>query len=404
MLSNKLKLIKKNNCSLKNSLFVLINKYNDLIGKEKLFNIGYNSYIKDKHGKDRLVYSARIGKSMVTTWYDNEMTRICDISNNKIINDKQLIVHNNICHNLSLFNDTNNIIGYGGVYATSRNSTNQQGIFSFKYNNDEISNIKLTIPKNISAKTNFETAFDSNICYLKYNNKFYVYSRYNQGVGIRKTQLFVSDKFDSGFKFKSIIKFNDPSIYTYMQTIFIENDIFIGIFRTYRKKKLNFHTIHNSDTTISYIISHSFDGINFVIDSENFIPNFNSNDLISNNYKKRKDKKSFFFSNIGIPPNKTNIIKEYEIRDGGYIYYENETNSDESEIYLQLLNNKNTILLNYTINENGYINIYFLDEDKKEISKKELLIKDYTNNIINLPTNCKFVNIKFNKSKIYQIL
>ena len=257
MLSNELKLIKKNNCYLKKSLFVLINKYNDLIDKEKIFNIGYTSYIKDKHGKDRLVYSARIGKSMVTTWYNTEMTRICDISNNKIINDKQLIVHNNICHNLSLFNytnnDTNNIIGYGGVYAKSRNSKNQEGIFSLNFKNDSITNIKVTIPKNISAKTNFETAFDSNICCLKYNNKFYVYSRYNQGVGIRKTQLFVSDKFDSGFKFKSIIKFNDTSIYTYMQTIFIENDIFIGIFRTYRKKNLNFHAIHNSDTTISYI-------------------------------------------------------------------------------------------------------------------------------------------------------
>ena len=107
---------------------------------------------------------------------------------------------------------------------------------------------------------------------------------------------------------------------------------------------------------------------------------------------------------MGMPPKNTNIIKEYEIRDGGYVYYENETNSDESNIYLQVLNNKNTILLNYTINENGYINIYFLDEDKKEISKKKVLIKDNTNNIIDLPENSKFLNIKFKKSKIYQIL
>ena len=104
------------------------------------------------------------------------------------------------------------------------------------------------------------------------------------------------------------------------------------------------------------------------------------------------------------PSNNSTIIREYEIRDGGYIYYEPEINSNESEIYLQVLNNKNTILLNYIINEDGYINIFFIDENEKEISKKELIIKDHTNNRLDLPENCKFINIKFSKAKIYQIL
>ena len=99
-----------------------------------------------------------------------------------------------------------------------------------------------------------------------------------------------------------------------------------------------------------------------------------------------------------------NTIKEYEIRDGGYIYIEPEINSNESEIDLQVLNNKNAILLNYIIDNEGYIHISFLDEHQKIISKKQLLIKDHTNNRLDLPTNCKFINIKFKKSKIYQLL
>ena len=56
-----------------------------------------------------------------------------------------------------------------------------------------------------------------------------------------------------------------------------------------------------------------------------------------------------------------------------------------------------------TILENGYIN-FFEDKNKKLILKKELLIKDHTNKVIDLPTNCKFVNIKFNKSNISNII
>ena len=64
--------------------------------------------------------------------------------------------------------------------------------------------------------------------------------------------------------------------------------------------------------------------------------------IFSTNYKKNKNKKSFFCSSCLPPPsNNSTIIKEYEIRDGGYIYYEPEINSNESEIYLQVLNNKN---------------------------------------------------------------
>ena len=101
---------------------------------------------------------------------------------------------------------------------------------------------------------------------------------------------------------------------------------------------------------------------------------------------------------------KNNTIKEYEIRDGGYINIEAEVNSNESEFNLQVLNNKNTILLNYTINNEGYIHLVFLDENQQTISKKQLFIKDHTNNRLDLPTNCKIINIKFKKSKIYQIL
>tara|TARA_B100001057_G_C22849997_1_gene950594 strand:+ start:1055 stop:2257 length:1203 start_codon:yes stop_codon:yes gene_type:complete len=400
MLSNKFKFINTKNCQSKKNIFNLVNEYDYFLSRKKTHILGYITYLKDNNDKDRLVYSARIGKAMDTTWYDYESTRICEISNNKIINDKQLIFHNNISHNLSLFNDndTNNIIGYGGCYATSRNSANKQGIFSFNFNNDSITNIKVTIPKKISLKTNYVTAFDSNICCLKYKNKYYVYTRYNEGFGRRKTQLFISDSFDSGFKVKNLITFDDPTIFTYTQTIFIENGIFIGIFRIYRKKNFYSHQLYDSNTKINYLVAHSFDGLNFTIDNEIFIPKYNIYDIISTNYKKTNNKKSFFFSN------KNNIIKETEIRDGGYIYYENEINSTESQINLQVLNNKETILLNYTILEEGYINIFFIDENKNEISKKELLIKDHTNNVIDLPTNCKFVNIKFNKSKIYQIL
>ena len=100
---------------------------------------------------------------MVNTWYNYESTFICDISNNKLINNKKLITHNNISHNLSLFNVDNQIIGYGGVYSINNNSKNQQGIFSFNFDNDKITNIKITIPKSISLKCNYSTAFDSNI-------------------------------------------------------------------------------------------------------------------------------------------------------------------------------------------------------------------------------------------------
>ena len=124
---------------------------------------------------------------------------------------------------------------------------------------------------------------------------------------------------------------------------------------------------------------------------------------MSTNYKKNGNKKNFFSTSTNLYST-NNTIKEYEIRDGGYIYIEPAINSNESEIDLQIINNKNTILLNYTIHNEGYIHIAFLDEDQKTISKKQLLIKDHTNNRLDLPTNCKFININFKKSKIYQIL
>jgi len=405
MLSNNLKIIRNNNCSFKKNLFKLVNKYTIHYENNSKYHIAYITYLKDKNGKDKLIYSHRTDRAAITTWYDLETTRICEIKDNKIIDDKELIRHNNMSHNLTLFNNDNNIIGYGGVCTSSHTSKNNKGIFYFTFDNYQISNIKLVIPKTISIATNYATAFDSNICVLTYNNKVYAYTRYNQQQGIRRTQLFISDKFDSGFKSKGIVVFNDPTVFTYMQNIYIENDIFIGIFRIYRKKYLNSHTVYDCNTKISYLLAHSFDGINFIIDNENFIPSFSIYDLLSTNYKKNQNKKSFFFSNIS-PPNmqKNNTIKEYEIRDGGYIYIEPAINSNESEIDLQVLNNKNTILLNYTIDNEGYIHIAFLDEHQKTISKKQLLIKDHTNNRLDLPTNCKFINIKFKKSKIYQIL
>ena len=403
MLSNNLIIKTKTNILISKNSFKLINEYNKLCKYNNAFIIAYSTYFKDEYNKDRLVYSARLGNSKFITLYDKESTRICEIKDNKIINDKELIRHNNMSHNLTLFNTENNIIGYGGVYSNSKDSKNNKGIFSLKYDNDKISNIKLTISKGMTAKCNYNTAFDSNISILKYNNKFYLYTRYNQCAGIRKTQLLISDTFDSNFRFKNIIKINDPSVLTYMQHIFIENNIFIGIFRIYRKKTMASHHIYNPDTKITYAITHSFDGINFILDNEEFIPNYSIYDFMSTNYKKNGNKKNFFSTSTN-PYSTNNTIKEYEIRDGGYIYIEPAINSNESEIDLQIINNKNTILLNYTIHNEGYIHIAFLDEDQKTISKKQLLIKDHTNNRLDLPTNCKFINIKFKKSKIYQIL
>ena len=403
MLSPNLTIIKRNNISNSKNSFKVVREYTDLCKYKKEFNVSYATYFKDNHGKDRLVYSARIDKSMITTWYDMEMTRICDISNNKIVNDKELISHNNISHNLSLFDIDNQIIGYGGCYSIGRNSNNKKGIFSFNFQDDNISNIKITISKDISKKTNYSTAFDSNICCLKYNNKYYLYTRYNEGVGRRKTQLFVSDKFDSNFKYTNVVKFNDPTVFTYAQNIFVENNIFIGLFRIYRKKKSDgSHDIYNNGSTINYLIAHSFDGLNFILDNEDFIPNYSIHHYMALNYKRNGNKKNFFLTSGA--KTELNIIKEYEVRDGGYINYQTEINIKPGEIVMQVLNNKNTILLNYTINEGGYINIFFIDENNNEISKKELFIKDHTNNIIDIPNNCTYISIKFNKSKIYQIL
>jgi len=405
MLSNNLKIIRKNNCDLKKNIFKLVNNYTLNYKNNSNYHVAYINYIKDKNDKDKLIYSYRKDKGVIQTWYESETTRICEIKDNKIINDEELIRHNNMSHNLTIFNNGNNIIGYGGVCTQSHSSKNNHGIFYFTLDNYKISNIKLVIPRTISTPTNYATAFDSNISVLTYNNKVFVYTRYNQRQGIRRTQLFISDKFDSGFKCKGLLVFNDPSVSTYMQNIFIENNIFIGVFRIYRKKNLNSHSVYDSSTKINYLLAHSFDGMNFIIDNEDFIPQFSMYDLLSSNYKKNKNKKSFFFSNISPPQMmQNNTIKEYEIRDGGYIYIEPEINSNESEIDLQVLNNKNAILLNYIIDNEGYIHISFLDEHQKTISKKQLLIKDHTNNRLDLPTNCKFINIKFKKSKIYQLL
>lgn len=407
MLSNNLRIICENNVSKKKNMFKLSHEYHDLCPFEKKYIISYITYLKDETNKDRLVYSAR-SLDVAQTWYDKESTRICEIKNNKIINDKELIRYNNISHNLTLFNNNNNIIGYGGVFSQHNNSKNKKGIFSFKYNNDKISNIRETVVKKNTIKCNYDTAFDSNICCVKYNNKFYLYTRYNKATGIRKTQLLISDKFDCDFKSKSVVYFNDPTVLTYMQNIYIENDIFIGIFRIYRKKNSNSHSIYDSDTKIKYILAHSFDGINFIIDNEDFIDGVKKKYyIISTNYKKNGNKKNFFFSIGSMLSTKkkfSNIIKEYEIRDGGYINYETKINSEEGELFMEIQNDKKTILLNYIINNDGYINLFFIDKDKNEILKKNILIKDHTNNRLDLPANCKFIKIKFYKSKIYQIL
>ena len=60
---------------------------------------------------------------MINTWYEDETTRICELSNNKIVNDKELIRNNNMSHNLTLFNDNN----------TSENILNKLGIQKEKY-------------------------------------------------------------------------------------------------------------------------------------------------------------------------------------------------------------------------------------------------------------------------------
>lgn len=405
MISKYFKIMKVENCDVNKNFFKKKNIYNDLIKYKNNFSVCYISYIKDENSDDRLVYSMRKNEAMLTTWYNLEQTNICKITENSITDNKELINHNNISHNLSLCNIDNKIIGYGGVYSTalSRNSKNQQGIFSFLFSKEDITKIKLTIPKNITIKTTYVTAFDSNVTFLKHNDLFYLYTRYNQTNGVRKTQLLTSKEYDNNFKVEGIVSFNDPTVFSYMQNIFVENGIFIGIFRIYRKKNFNTHHIYNNSTKINYLVAHSFNGLDFIIDNENFLEDINIYDMISSNHKKYENKKSFFFSRTY--GKDQNIIKEYEIRKGGYINYKPICNSNECKLYLEIQDdNKENILLNYIIDNEGFINIFFIDKNDNILSKKEIKNKNSTNNKIKITKNSVKINIIFYKSKIYQIL
>ena len=405
MISNHFKIITSENCIINKNFFIKKHIFNDLVKYKNTFSISYISYIKDEKSCDRLIYSMRKNKAMETTWYDLEQTNICKITDNSITDNKELINHNNISHNLSLSNCDNKIIGYGGVYSTvfSRNSKNQQGLFSFIFSENTISKIKLTIPEKLSIKTNYVTTFDSNVTFFKHNDLFYLYTRYNQNIGVRKTQLFTSKEYDNNFKARGIISFNKPTVFSYMQNIFIENGIFIGIFRIYKKKNFSSHHIYNSNTKINYLLAHSFNGIDFIIDNEYFLEDINIYDIISSNHRKYDNKKSFFFSCTR--GKEQNIIKEYEIRNGGYINYKPICNSNECKLYLKIQDdNKENILLNYIIDNEGFINIFFIDKNDNILSKKEIKNKNSTNNKIKITKNSVKINIIFYKSKIYQIL
>ena len=97
MLSNNLKINSMCNILITRNSFKLINKYHELCKHNNLFTAVYSTYCKDK-----LVYSARLAEGRLTTLYDKESTRICEIKDNKIINvlewnnsEKKLIAKNN---------------------------------------------------------------------------------------------------------------------------------------------------------------------------------------------------------------------------------------------------------------------------------------------------------------------
>ena len=399
MISNNLIIIGKHNINLKKKKFKLEKKIK--INNDNN-HISYSNYLpKD----NKIIYSFR--KKTPVTNYKKEETYICDISNNDLINHKLLFKINNISHNFSIKKIDNEYVGIGGVYGlpnTCQNCENQFGIKIVKLKDLSLLNNDTKFTDVISYKLNFQkkykTAFDSNISILKYNNKYYIYTRYNENKGIRKTQIFISDYIEKNYKYYNIVKFNENNIFTYTQNIFIENNIFIGIFRYYSNKNKNKKHIHNlyQNKEIGILISHSFDGINFIIDNKKIFDDFDIKDILVNNYKEENNFNYFFTNNLS-----KNIFSKYKIRKGGYISFEQEDNNKESQLIVEIKNNLKSILLNYKILDNGFCNLIFKNLNNELLEEKKLK-GDYTDFILNLPKNTSTIEINCRNTEIYQIL
>ena len=57
--------------------------------------------------------------------------------------------------------------------------------------------------------------FDSNISFLKYKNKYYLYVRFNRNPGFRETQIFISDKPDKDYKYFNLVNLNENNIVSF---------------------------------------------------------------------------------------------------------------------------------------------------------------------------------------------
>ena len=401
MLSNNIKLINLKNIKIKKNNFEKICIYDCLNKFKDKFTISYSNY---KPELDKIIYSYREVLPKNHKWptdYSKEMTYICDIKDDKLINNKSLFKINNISHNYSITKIDNNYIGIGGVYgiSTKHNCKNQNGIFYILKNNinDLIlplskNKFNILINKNLTFKQNFIKCFDSNISIIKFNNNYLLYVRHNEGSGKRNTQIFISKYIDKNYTKFNIVKF-DKKLYTYCQFLFVENNIIIGIYRVYNSILNNSHRLYNKNPRI--ILTYSYDMVNFKIlytISEDYY------DFITNNYKKEGNYNIFYTNNI-----KNNIFTKYKIRSGGYINYEQDNIKEESEIKLEILNNINKILINYTIKKDGYIKLYFNDNNN-ELKEEKQLEGDCTDFNINIKKNYKYIKILLFNSFIYQIL
>ena len=384
MLSINLKILKTVNTSKIHNNFNLVQKYDLSLNKN---NISYSNYLPTINS---IVYSNRDPKDV--TCFANESTHIFNISKNQ---NKMLFKLNNISHNLAIFNFDNNFIGFGGVYSTSHKSKNNFGIYFLKFDtNLNILEQKPVINKKISRKTGYSTTFDSNISCLKYQDKYYLYTRFNEGVGKRRTQIFISDQIDNNYSYFNTVNFDQPNIYSYTQNIFIENGIFIGYFRFYTIKKTNKHDIYSQH--IGILIAYSFDGVNFIVDNKTIFDDYNQFDLIVNNVEQKTDTNFIFKNNL-----RNKKFSKYKIRKGGYTSFISENENVESLLSLEI-NDIKHLLLNYTINNEGFIKIEYLDQDKTVVDNIELE-GDKTNFSINIP-ECNIMEITFFKAIIYQIL
>lgn len=390
MLSNNFKIIDENNIKININIFEELQTYK--VNNNSIKHISYSNYLPDK---EKIIFSHRLTKR---SKYNLEETKIGDLKDGNIENIKNLLKINNISHNLSIFKFEDKYIGFGGVYCRNKcsKSKNQQGLFTLLFDKDLklINNYKLVITPKMAKSTPLNHfMFDSNISFLKYKNKYYLYVRFNRNPGFRETQIFISDKPDKDYKYFNLVNLNENNIYNYTQNIFIENNIFIGIFRYYINNSCDIYK-----KKIGILQAHSFDGFNFTIDNKKIFENKDNFDLFVNNYK-IKNSFNYFFKNNLLKKNFT----KFRIRRGGYINYEPSDKTIETKINIEIIKKINTILINYKIDENGYIKLYFYNQNNELVNNLDLE-GDRIAHKIDIKNEYKFIKFLFLNSNIYQIL